>query len=248
MPKFRVHRLKSVDSTNSEAQRLYGSGEREPVWVVADEQISGRGRLGRRWFSTPGNLYSTLLLPTKATARVAAQLGFVTALSVANAVNSLAKEQITQLKWPNDCLIDGAKFCGILSEVLVNQGTAIAIGCGINIDHSPRNVAYPVTHLSAHFRVKIDEAFEAYTTELEKFVDQWNHGQGFSIIAELWKAHAIGVGHEIEVRMGDVLRSGTFVGVAPDGALIMDVDCKPVHIYAGEIRIPALEKQHSSKA
>src|ERR1043165_7332854 len=51
-----------VDSTQSEAKRLASAGAIPALGVVATEQTSGRGRLGREWNSPPGNLYVTLWL------------------------------------------------------------------------------------------------------------------------------------------------------------------------------------------
>ena len=52
-----------IDSTNLEAVRCANQGEDGPLWIRADRQLAGRGRLGRSWVSERGNLYSTLLLP-----------------------------------------------------------------------------------------------------------------------------------------------------------------------------------------
>ena len=44
----RVLHFDRIDSTNAEAKRLAEAGERGPLWLWADEQTGGRGRLGRR--------------------------------------------------------------------------------------------------------------------------------------------------------------------------------------------------------
>ncbi|MGL4324409.1 MAG: biotin--[acetyl-CoA-carboxylase] ligase, partial [Beijerinckiaceae bacterium] len=59
---FRADHFSTIGSTMDEAMARARSGERGPLWLVADEQTRGRGRLGRTWFSRPGNLYATLLL------------------------------------------------------------------------------------------------------------------------------------------------------------------------------------------
>ena len=53
----------TIDSTNLEAHRLFANGERGPLFLVADEQTAGKGRLARNWVSARGNCYSTLVLP-----------------------------------------------------------------------------------------------------------------------------------------------------------------------------------------
>ena len=58
----RIAFLDTVDSTNAEALRRAGAGERGPLWIAARQQTAGRGRRGRPWLSAPGNLHATLLL------------------------------------------------------------------------------------------------------------------------------------------------------------------------------------------
>jgi BirA family transcriptional regulator, biotin operon repressor / biotin---[acetyl-CoA-carboxylase] ligase len=58
-----VHRYITIDSTNLEARRLFALGERGPLFLLADEQTAGKGRLDRNWTSLRGNCYSTLILP-----------------------------------------------------------------------------------------------------------------------------------------------------------------------------------------
>ena len=49
----------TLDSTNEEAKRQAMAGATGPLWIVARRQSSGRGRRGRVWTSTPGNLFAT---------------------------------------------------------------------------------------------------------------------------------------------------------------------------------------------
>ena len=56
--------LKQVDSTNSEAQRLLREKKiATPLWIIADEQTSGKGRGEKKWISSKGNLFASLIFP-----------------------------------------------------------------------------------------------------------------------------------------------------------------------------------------
>ena len=143
-----------IDSTNLEARRLADEGERGPLWLLADEQTGGRGRLGRNWVSEPGNLYATFLIAIAEGPQAAAQVSFVAALAVHDTVTRLRPGLAARIKWPNDVLIGGAKFCGVLPEVVGTNPTRIAIGCGVNIAHAPEGTPYPVTCLGADLSVK----------------------------------------------------------------------------------------------
>src|SRR5580700_9595419 len=95
-----------VASTNTQALAFARRGERGPLWVTARRQTEGRGRRGNSWVSDTGNLFASLLLTDPAPPAQAAQLSFVSALAVYDAVAALAPAvaPLLSLKWPNDVL------------------------------------------------------------------------------------------------------------------------------------------------
>src|ERR1700758_652202 len=99
-----------LPSTNTEALALARKDEKGPLWIAAGRQSAGRGRRGRAWVSEPGNLHATLLLTDPSPPRRVAELSFVAALALNDAILSLAPMLGGRLalKWPNDALIDGA--------------------------------------------------------------------------------------------------------------------------------------------
>src|ERR1700680_1561156 len=152
-----------IDSTNAEALRLLRQGEPGPLWITAQSQSAGRGRRGRKWLSAPGNLHASLLLTDPGPVEDWPQLSFVAALAVHDAVVEVAPEIRPQLelKWPNDLLLSGAKFAGILieGEGREEEG-AVAIGIGVNCTAHPAGTAYPATNLlAAGARVSADALF-----------------------------------------------------------------------------------------
>jgi BirA family biotin operon repressor/biotin-[acetyl-CoA-carboxylase] ligase len=140
-----------LGSTNAEALAKARGGDTGPLWVAAGEQTAGRGRRGREWISTPGNLYATLLLFDPAPADTAAQLAFVAGLAVYDALLECARE-LTEglaLKWPNDVLYANRKLAGILIESEMASGKlAVAIGIGVNCVRHPAQTSFPATDLA----------------------------------------------------------------------------------------------------
>jgi BirA family biotin operon repressor/biotin-[acetyl-CoA-carboxylase] ligase len=237
----RVIRFDTIDSTNAEAHRLAVVGECGPLWIVAREQTGGRGRLGRTWISQPGNLYCTRLFAVRCGARIASQVGFVASLAVRDMAAQLLGSDIgLTLKWPNDVLRNGAKFCGILPEVLAQQSSAetiVALGIGINLAHAPCDMPYPVTALGGG--ISPEAAFEALGVAFDRRLAQWDAGRNFAAIRESWQRHALGIGAPATAS-GE---TGVFRGLADDGALILELangERRPVH--SGEVGFGAFEK------
>lgn len=239
----RLVRFGSVDSTNSQAHRLAEIGERGPLWIWADRQTGGRGRLGRAWVSEPGNLYTTFLFTIAGPPQTGAQASFVAALAVRDAAASLIGEAAgLGLKWPNDVLLRGAKFCGILAETLAHpQATVLGLGIGLNLAHAPRGMAYPVTSLGAGIAPAL--ALERLADALDRLLSVWNEGSGFAAIRQAWLDHAVGRDGEARAEVNGREVRGRFAGLAEDGALILiGADGIGRSIHAGEVRFAELER------
>jgi BirA family transcriptional regulator, biotin operon repressor / biotin---[acetyl-CoA-carboxylase] ligase len=231
----------TIDSTNLEAHRLFAAGERGPLFLLADEQTAGKGRLDRVWASLRGNCYSSLMLPLTAETQVVPQLSFVVALAVADVVRKHTPAT-PLLKWPNDVLVGGAKIAGILCEVLSASPLTIAIGCGINVAHAPTGLAYPATCLAEHGgNASRDDIIQSYSIALSYRINIWNNGQNFSAIRNAWIQSAIGIGETITMRGTDQHLTGRFEGLTEQGAVILKTPLGPPHIlHAGDMHIPSL--------
>ena len=208
--------------------------------IRADLQIEGKGRLGRQWTSEHGNLYTTLLLPSEANLQVIPQLGFVVALA---AYDTVKKVVSPKLKWPNDCLVDGAKIAGVLCEVVSQNPVSVALGCGINIAHAPGGLAYPATCLSRYSSTTVEQTYLTYAENLKSWLAIWNNGLDFPHIRQAWVTRAIGIGEEVILISQAQTHRGTMVGIDASGALVLsDANGNRVAHRAGDLIIPSLTK------
>jgi len=214
-----------IDSTSAEALRLMRRGERGPLWVTAERQSAGRGRRGRKWISVAGNLHASLLLTDPGPAEHWPQLSLVAALAAHDAVAEVAPEikPMLELKWPNDLLLSGAKFAGILIE---GEGSdeegAVVIGIGVNCTAHPAGVIYPATDLAAAGAgVSPAALFAALSIKLPGRLAQWNRGNGFATIRADWLARAAGLGENIRVGLADRELTGRFEGLDDAGCLVL---------------------------
>jgi BirA family transcriptional regulator, biotin operon repressor / biotin---[acetyl-CoA-carboxylase] ligase len=230
-----VHHLATVDSTNSEARRRVDCGEPTPFWVISDEQTAGRGRLGRDWISKLGNLYCTHAFPFAAPATTASQISFVAALAIHDTASSFVNGRDISLKWPNDCLIDGAKFSGILAEL---YGSTMILGMGVNVLHEPDDLPYKATSIIAHSpQIMVTQVFETLQLKLKKWLQIWDNSNGFQHIHRGWEARCSAIGKPMSLDTGRAMLHGTFVGLAPDGGLVLNHHNTTTIHHAGDVRI-----------
>ncbi len=210
--------LDTVGSTNEVAQQRFASGWRSPLWIAAGEQTGGRGRLGREWVSTPGNLYASLLLPTATPVATLPLLSLVAALAVRDAFAAAGFDSAIELKWPNDVLLAGSKASGILLETVTSAGSLAAIiGCGLNLAHHPAQTRWPATHLGAHgVNISAPDMLLLLVAGMRARLTQWAQGSGSNSICRDWDAAAMGRGSRVSV---SEQVSGVFTGIAGNGAM-----------------------------
>jgi BirA family transcriptional regulator, biotin operon repressor / biotin---[acetyl-CoA-carboxylase] ligase len=238
----------TVASTNDEARRLARNGEGGPLWITASAQARGRGRGGRSWHSPPGNLYASLLLRNPAAAERAPELAFVAGLATRDAIVAEAPALAPRLslKWPNDILLGGEKCAGILIEGEVEPGISLSvvIGIGVNCAHHPEAALppppdvepalmphatlkpplFPATDLRSHgFTIGPERLFASLSATMLRRIAHWDHGRGFAAIRDDWLASAHGIGEAIRVRDNGNERSGRFLGLDPDGRLLLEL-------------------------
>jgi BirA family biotin operon repressor/biotin-[acetyl-CoA-carboxylase] ligase len=123
----------TLNSTMNTARQAARKGAIAGTVIIAGEQTAGKGRLKRAWLSPHGNIaMSIVLYPDIASLPY---LIMIASLAVSSSIEKVAGLK-TQIKWPNDILIDGKKVCGILieNELIGDRIAYTIIGIGINVD------------------------------------------------------------------------------------------------------------------
>ena len=241
---FCLHHYATLGSTNDEAKALARAGAAELTLVWADAQTAGRGRRGRVWLSPPGNLYLSLVLrPDGAPAR-AAQLGFVAAVGLGDALAAVAGPALKlRYKWPNDLIANGKKLAGILLEsenAASDRVDFVVVGIGVNLVSAPVDTEFPATSLASEGIAGITPlaVLEAFARDFEIWVRRW-HAGGFAAVREAWLARASGLGEKVRVRLERSTLCGRFLDLDADGALVLEGPQGRRRIAAGEV-FPAL--------
>ncbi|MXO72279.1 biotin--[acetyl-CoA-carboxylase] ligase [Altererythrobacter buctensis] len=224
-------------STNADLLTRLASGEALPegFWLIADRQTAGRGRQGRPWLDAPGNFMGSTLVRLSPDDPPAASLSFVTALAVYACVSGqIAAPASLQLKWPNDVLLAGRKFCGILLE---REGPFAVIGVGVNLAAAPPLADRSTLALAERGARPDRDLFAAdlaarFAIELAR----WRK-QGTGPMFSRWQAAAHPPGTRLSVHDGAGTRvAGTYDGLEPDGALrLVRDDGTLARIHAGDV-------------
>jgi BirA family transcriptional regulator, biotin operon repressor / biotin---[acetyl-CoA-carboxylase] ligase len=129
----RVQHYERVGSTMDLVHELAERGAEAGTFVVAMEQLQGRGSRGRSWHSPPGGLWLSALFRPASIAGLEV-LSVRVGLAVARALDGVVPRPVG-LKWPNDLMLDGRKLGGILGEARW-QGEMlgwVAVGVGLNV-------------------------------------------------------------------------------------------------------------------
>ncbi|MBN9525529.1 MAG: biotin--[acetyl-CoA-carboxylase] ligase [Alphaproteobacteria bacterium] len=239
--RFRVERHQALGSTNDLARSRAEAGEPEGLVVQADEQTAGRGRRGRIWQSPVGNLYTSALLRPPVRPAEAAQLSFVAALAVSDAVAAALPPgaPVITCKWPNDVLVGGEKIAGILLESRSKPDGLVdwvIIGTGINVALLPANAGQPATALTIHGATgDIGGVLTLFAEALGRWYQAWRSG-GFAPIRTAWTARADGIGRRIRVRLPDREMHGVFAALDESGTLMLRTDDgATVPVAAGDV-------------
>lgn len=235
-----------LGSTNDEAMARLRSGDPGGLFVTARRQTAGRGRSGRVWVSSPGNLHASLALRDAAPLAHLPQLGFVAGLALVRTIRAFVRDGTgVLLKWPNDVLVGGAKIAGILLETapLSDGAQGCVIGIGVNCLHHPADLAYRATDLRSWMDVGPDPdlVLRRLASELSLLLASWSRGEGFAFVREAWMRAAAGLGLPISVRVPNGRMDGIFRGIDQAGHLRLERADGLVTISAGDVVLPTHE-------
>ena len=248
--------LDEVGSTNSDLVARVCSEELSS-WpdfsvVATDNQVAGKGRLGRDWTAPAGAslAISVLLRPQTPAGRPLPPeslgwFGLLAGLAMTRACNSVLPEgKRAMIKWPNDVLISGRKVCGVLSELVTTaDGMALVVGTGVNIalaeDQLPVPTATSLAIEGAH--TSMDELLAAYLTEFSRitkvFVSAAGNVRSSGLLDQIRdECDTIGRSVRVELPTGDD-PVGTAIGINEEGSLVVEMaNCaEPLVVSAGDV-------------
>lgn len=209
--------------------------------AIAEEQLGGRGRRGKSFYSPKNDgLYFSFLLKEEKyrndplfTIRIS--------YAVCRAVDKLTVTESVKIKWVNDLYIGQKKLCGILCEALGGAPEALIVGIGVNFTVDKSLVPQELRHKIGSLRDVSSGRFSKETlgayilNELEEMYAKPLNDEEF--LAAYRRRSAV-LGKEIQVlHENDELRAAA-LDIAPDGGLIVRYPSGITEkLTAGEISI-----------
>lgn len=240
-PSWPVTVFDSIDSTNAQALRAIGQGQVAPFLVVAERQIAGRGRRGRKWVSPfAENLYYSLVLRIDGGMRQLEGLSLVVGLAVMQTLRKLGVADVG-LKWPNDVLVDSKKIAGILLELVGDPADVchVVLGIGINVN---MQAADEVDQQWTSMRLESGKSFDRnalvveLSNQLQAYIQRHQVG-GFSVLQAEWEENHLWQGRMVSLIAGVNQIDGVVLGIDNRGALRLKVNGMEKVFSGGELSL-----------
>lgn len=247
----------TIDSTNSEADRLLAQGQSAPFLVAARAQTQGRGRLGRQWHSRdPGNLYLTFAfapgLPPAKMQTFTLWMGIALCRFLAEEIPGV------RIKWPNDLLVDGKKLAGMLTEARVDADRIrdLVFGLGINVNDSGKNWANGMENIATSIAtirgspIPLNPFAATLVKRIIEAYDRFIHGIPTDLLQEEWRRFDALAGLPVSAAVNSRPVGGVVEGIDADGRLLVrTASGEIIRLSAGDVTLnktsPFISPGHS---
>jgi len=243
-----VEYYESISSTNDRAVAAASEANvRLPLLIVADAQTAGRGRGSNRWWTGAGSLAFSLLIGPETGRTVETRLSVLVSLAagvaLVDALAPLVPGHEIGICWPNDVMLDGRKLAGILIEVLPDGKQVI--GVGVNANNTAADAPEDVRGRVATLRDatgKMHDTTELLISILNRLEEQLGElAHSPERIATRTNELCLQRGMILEVRQGERALLGECLGIASDGALVLQANDGRQNVYSGMVAIPCVD-------
>lgn len=232
----------TISSTNSVLKQKAVS-QNEGFVIIADNQTCGRGRFDRKFFSpSKSGIYMSILLKPDFGGFDATLITTAAAVAVANACDDLTNKK-SQIKWVNDVLIDGKKFCGILTEGCINPTSQnfeyIILGIGINAFTPENGFEDEIKDIAGSVFDTFDASLKAKLTAcvLNNFFVIYKDLLQKNFLADYRKRNFV-IGKSVNVIKNDVQKKATIISMDDSFRLLVEYQDKTrEYLSSGEISI-----------
>lgn len=234
---YKIEYFETIESTNDYLKTI----DKESGYVViSNEQTKGKGRLGRIWSSNKNEgLYMSILLKPNLSIDKIPFLTMITGSVIIKVLNSLGIN--SQIKWPNDIILNNKKIGGILSElVTTNDDKKVIIGIGINLNKIlfEDDIKDKATSLKYEgFEIEKDLLIKNILTEFNiLYSDYIDNLDTFSTI-KIHRENSVLINKNVYVIKNNQKELVKCIDINEKGNLIIKKDNEIIEINSGEVSI-----------
>ena len=231
-----VIKVKSIDSTNNYAAKLLNQ-TKVPFGTVimAHYQTNGKGQRNTIWSSNGGdNLLMSVLLDLSF---MPSEKIFFLSKSIALAIRAAVVDVIgveSNLKWPNDVLIDNKKIAGVLIENQWNNSNIVSsvVGVGLNVNQVDFQESFSATSLKkiTNKNYNVDNILKVLCKKLNKYYNQLA-SLNFDNIDIEYHQHLVNYNKFCEFEENNILFNAKVKGVNQQGELMLEFTNGDVKSY-----------------
>ena len=240
----RVYYFEELDSTQNFAQQIAADKKENGTIVIAEKQTSGRGRLDRKWTSPKGGIWFSLIIHPKFDVSSSTLIPILSAVALSKSIKKILGID-TEVKWPNDIIINGKKVAGILVDASfqANNIDYLILGIGINFDIDTKKLEkrlsktpnfYGVNSLRGNNKTPPKILLKEFLFQFEKNLSNLDKGEKAKIVKE-WTKKAAGIGRKITINTSSGKISGISQGIDTDGALKIKTKKKIERVLVGDV-------------
>lgn len=236
----------SIDSTNVLAKKLAQEGAVHGTVILAEEQTSGRGRLGRAWVSPKSTgIWMTVILRPNISPFMASKLTLIGAAAVERAMEEVGIE--AYIKWPNDIVLNSKKVCGILTEMSgeMDRVNYIVMGIGINVNTNsfPEEINSIATSLKLETGREVDRKLlvASILNNFENLYNKFIIENNFNQVIDICRNKSVLLGKDVRLINGENIRKAKAIDIDDDGELIVEYEDGVLgKVLSGEISVRGL--------
>jgi BirA family biotin operon repressor/biotin-[acetyl-CoA-carboxylase] ligase len=234
--------VEEIDSTNSYLLNKSNKVKADGTVILAEKQNRGRGRKDRSWYSNKGqNLTLSILLADKRYfGKSLNTINFAVSLAVAEAIENMFQLR-TELKWPNDVLVNKRKIAGILFES-ISAGSKIerlVAGIGLNVNQTLFQGQFSIepTSIKLEFGESVER--ERLLADILNIFEELLQQSLLNPAVTMndWKLRCRMIGEKISIAEGNESRYGIFEDIDDDGFLLLKSKKGIERIHYGDVSL-----------
>ena len=241
----RSYYFEEIDSTQNFALQIASNKKEHGTIIIAQKQTDGKGRLNRKWVSSKGGIWFSIILHPKFSIEESTLLPIAASLALSNTIQKTLKIK-TKVKWPNDLTINGKKVAGMLIDVSSqsNNIESAVIGIGLNYKIKPNDVKKKLANSPNFYGVEtlLNETqignpiqlIKEFAYQFEEIIEQMTNGMTPKII-DGWTRNSETIHKKVTVNTTNGKISGIALKINNDGSLKIKTKHKTERVFVGDI-------------